>query len=342
MKTSTKVIIRVDPQVNVNYAGFYLYGLYAGYGQKNVRFSNKPFKKLENRVSCFNFTINDKKYCIDFGEETDIKATEYAWCDVYGKVNVNFKQTIDTQYDKIVVLPPFFGIKLWGHIDSFIYAWKSMWKTLFQIFPPTHITRYRKQCRYRVPYEDYNKIPNTKEDYIFHISSVWLNEDWHRKDEVFNESNAFFIKACQSIPEIKFDGGLSMSSKEHCKPSLRNFACEGSFSIKEYLEKTNESLLVFNTPFSNGNNGWKLGEYLALGKTIISTPITNELPAPLVHGEHIHFVENNEEAIKEAILLIKNDATYRQKLEKGAKQYWETYGNPIKILDLLNIKYHSL
>lgn len=70
------------------------------------------------------------------------------------------------------------------------------------------------------------------------MSSLWLNADWDRNDELFNEANARFISACQRIPEIIFDGGLSMSSKEHCNPSLRNFACEGSFSVKDYLEKS--------------------------------------------------------------------------------------------------------
>lgn len=109
------------------------------------------------------------------------------------------------------------------------------------------------------------------------MSSVWLNADWDRNDELFNEANARFISACQRIPEIIFDGGLSMSSKEHCSPSLRNFACEGSFSVKEYLEKTGKSFVVFNASFSNHAHGWKLGEFLALGKALL--PPASQRPA---------------------------------------------------------------
>ena len=49
---------------------------------------------------------------------------------------------------------------------------------------------------------------------------------------------------------------------------------------------------------------WDLGEYLALGKAIISTPLFNDLPAPLTHGINIHFVENDVDSIKEAVSYI--------------------------------------
>ncbi len=331
----TQVI--VDPMVNVNYAGFFILGLFEKFGQKNVLFSNKPFKTLQNRITTLNFVIGDKKYCIDFGETSDVKPTEYDWCNVYGHVNANFDNTPEKYRAKLVSLAPYFGVKLLSHGDSALYAWKNMWKTWLKIWPFTFVQRYRQQCRYRVYYEEYDRKHQVDKNYVFHMSSVWLNADWDRNDEKFNEANARFISACQSISGLTFDGGLSMSSKEHCSPSLRNFACEGSFSVKEYLEKTGKSLVVFNAPFSNHAHGWKLSEYLALGKAIISLSLINDLPEPLVHGENVHFVEDNEASIQEAIQKIISDDSYREKLEKGARAYWEKYGAPVKALGLMGI-----
>lgn len=107
--------------------------------------------------------------------------------------------------------------------------------------------------------------------------------------------------------------------------------------MKAWMEKTKQSILVFNTPAFWNCHGWKLGEYLALGKAIISVPLFNDMPAPLIHGENIHFVENDENKIKEAIELIINNNEYRLKLEKGALAYWEKYGNIIQSLKLLNL-----
>jgi glycosyltransferase involved in cell wall biosynthesis len=90
------------------------------------------------------------------------------------------------------------------------------------------------------------------------------------------------------------------------------------YSYSEYLEKTKKSLFVFNTPAVFECHGWKLGEYMAMGKAIISTPLSNDLPESLKHGENIHFV-NSEEEIKDAIQLLLKDEDYRNKLEKGIK-----------------------
>lgn len=74
-----------------------------------------------------------------------------------------------------------------------------------------------------------------------------------------------------------------------------------------------------------------------MGKCIISTPLSNDLPAPLVHGEHIHYVENTEESMRDAVEYILAHPEYRHKLEAGARAYWEKYGTPEASLKLLGI-----
>ena len=105
-----------------------------------------------------------------------------------------------------------------------------------------------------------------------------------------------------------------------------------------WIEKTKRSALVFNTPAFWDCHGWKLGEYLALGKCIVSTKLSNDLPHPLEHGVNIHFVEKSEESMCEAVEYILTHPDYRHKLEKGAREYWETYGTPEASLKLLGIE----
>lgn len=330
--------VYVDPRVNIDKASFYVQGLNEVFGVENVIFTNKPFSGNEDRIDNLNFVTGGKKYTIDLGETSDVKPSAYAWCDVYAHKNANKAKTPAQFQDKLVALPSSFGIKLYSHKDSALYAWRNMWKTFYKIWPFTFVMRYRKQCRHRALYETYTQGNAVEKNYVFHLSSVWPNDDWFQNDPGFNEANSNFIAACQSIKEINFDGGLSFSEDVHCCPSLLSFKCEGSVSVKEYVEKTKKSVLVFNTPFSNGAHGWKLGEYLALGKAIISLPIVNDLPTPFVHGENIHFVENNEESIKEAILKITSDDGYRTKLEKGALEYWNKYASAAKNIELLGVK----
>lgn len=108
--------------------------------------------------------------------------------------------------------------------------------------------------------------------------------------------------------------------------------------MTEWMKKTKRSVLVFNTPAFWDCHGWKLGEYLAMGKCIVSTRLSNDLPAPLEHGKNIHFVENSQEAMKEAVKYIVDHPDYRMKLEQGAKAYWEAYGTPMASLRLLGVE----
>ena len=77
---------------------------------------------------------------------------------------------------------------------------------------------------------------------------------------------------------------------------------------------------------------------MALGKAILSTPLSNDLPAPLVEGEHIHFVDvTSPTALGDAIRLLLSDKAYRQHLEKNIHRYWCDYGTPQASLRLMGI-----
>ena len=77
---------------------------------------------------------------------------------------------------------------------------------------------------------------------------------------------------------------------------------------------------------------------MALGKAMISTPLNNDLPAPLKHGEHYHLVDNTyEESIREAVVYLLNHPDYCTKLGNNLHQYWNNYGSPEATLNLLGI-----
>jgi hypothetical protein len=103
---------------------------------------------------------------------------------------------------------------------------------------------------------------------------------------------------------------------------------------KDYLVKTKRSAVSFNTPAVWDCHGWKLGEYLALGKAIISTPLSNKMPIPMVHGVNIHFA-NSDEDISNAVVKIFQDDSYRRELELGSRDYFERYISPRAVIERL-------
>ena len=82
-------------------------------------------------------------------------------------------------------------------------------------------------------------------------------------------------------------------------------------------------------------HGWKLGEYLALGKAIISTPILNELPEKLEHGKNIYYVNGDLKEIEEAINRLLNDKNLREHLERGAYSYYKRNVAPLSVITKL-------
>ncbi len=336
----TEIII--DPLVNVNYASFYIYGLEKLFGKKNIHFKSHPFEMLEYRESCLNFIIKQshqiKKYTVDFNDFNSVKQKEYDWCDVYGHVNANFGQTPVELTEKLVSLVPSFGIRIWNKSETFKFALFNVIKIWNKANIRKFLGKYKKQLMDRVEYENYTYDEKyvANPNYVFHLSTLWQNDEWNKNDEQVNLMRYYFISACKKLNELNFEGGLSVDG-ENYNPLFEKVVYKGRISMKEYLDKTKKSLVVFNTPAFWNCNGWKLGEYLALGKAIISTKLVNNLPVPLEHGKNIHFVEGNEEAISEAVLLLMNDSDYRMKLERGAKEYWEENGTPVKSLNLMGI-----
>ena len=75
-----------------------------------------------------------------------------------------------------------------------------------------------------------------------------------------------------------------------------------------------------------------MAEYLCMGKAIISTPLTREMPGGgLIHGRDVHFVESVED-IYNAVVKLKDNPSYRHQLEIGAKAYFDQWLSPEKVI----------
>lgn len=130
--------IIIDPTSRILYASFYIEGLYQVFGKKNVTFSAKYFSDLKRDKEAFAFEhyfafvlINtDKKvtkYIIDFCDPTDINLTAYDWCDYYAKINLDLAHDFNSQ-EKIISIPPSFGIKIWNHPETIYHSISNLIK----------------------------------------------------------------------------------------------------------------------------------------------------------------------------------------------------------------------
>jgi len=338
--------IFIDPRAKISYASYYLYGLYKIYGRKRVRFSMKYFKDLVQKSVIDDFDHYfayiyldggkvSKRIVVDYRDNDTINLPALEWCNTYGKVNYNSKSIrssnipLDSRY-KIIPLGPNFGVKIWTKPESILYftanflkSWRYLPTSLRQFF-----AGYHWQMK-RLPLDKY-LTSNAQDNYIFFISSLY--GDKFKNHTNTNHFRAIFIRACKKNSSIKFDGGLLINRNSGSEWSkYEDIVTNQYIKAREYVERIRKSIVVFNTPALWGCHGWKLGEFLAMGKAIISTSFRNEMPIPLSHGKNIHFI-NADDNLDVILGHFVNNPSYRHDLELGAKAYFEQYLAPDKVV----------
>jgi len=333
----------IDPRIMYNYATFYLLGLERICPKVDVKYDIRPFKDIPYTITeqyrrgmailIVDKSISHKVY-IDFSDRCDIMEAQYDWAHLYCKINV--KEGDLLKFDKLMVIGPSFGVRK-GTIISALFRCMSNMKLAngYMTIPRySYFRDYLYPIYRREQYKKYEKEVNIDDNYIFHASTLWYDKD---TDATTNRYRGDFLQCCKELG-VKIGGGLfyindpvvlkEFPNYANYLERYKDFLYKKRLSMKEYINETKRSFVVFNTPSVAGCHGWKLPEYLCMGKAIISTPLSREMPGKgLVHGENIHIVNSTEE-IREAISLIREDKGYRQKLMQGAKKYYDDYLAP--------------
>jgi hypothetical protein len=316
---------------DIAYSSFYIHGLQQVLGKRNVHYNFNKFPPFKQATLAIIFVSKDKvvkKIAIDFTDGDEYMQDALEWCDVYGKININEKKIPLANYNKVTPIGPGFGIRLINNYSFVILAAINYLKSRKVITNTRwHFSNYLSQFKHRLPLSEYQNTGVNK-NFLFFLSTIWKNEPQT------NRFRANFIEAARSLPNVVFEGGFAPRIKNPV-PGFEAMTVSSRYAFKTYLEKTSASFAVFNTAAVLDCHGWKLGEFLMMGKAIISTPITRLLPAPLIHGQHIHITDGSKEEILIALKMIQENEAYRLLLEKNAFDYYENYVNPTTVINKL-------
>ena len=336
--------IIIDPRVEYRYSSFYRLGLYRLFGSRNISYSVGPFLDLEcNTNEQFGAGMQfilvedngtEHKVFLDIKDVATIEADKYEWADVYGKVNVAPGET--SKYPKLIVTGPEFGLRNRSAIGLGWFGLKNYLKGCRRSDVP--LSRYVQTYVYpyirRRSLKAYERAAAVRPNYVFHASTLWYNEFASTDTNMYRGE---FLKACKQAG-LEIEGGLfyvegeaplkEMPTYPKYKELYKDFIYNHRLSMDAYIEKTKQSVVVFNTPSVCECHGWKLAEYLCMGKAIISTPLKREMPGEgLIHGKNVHFVSSPEE-IYQAVVEINQNRAYREQLEQGARAYYEQWLAP--------------
>lgn len=324
----TKVLphrVIIHPDFDALYYSYYVEGIRQAW--PSARLCYKNFSCPGNRTLMRMIIQAGQAFkvalCAMDSPEIDIAVLE--WADLYGKVNLRYEDYMNAG-SKLCALGPSFAVRSWGILRGLLLTAQSF------IWQPTnanewieHAKQVYRQWRYRLPLNRY--VPSDeKHNYVFFTGSLW------KKEPHTNEARANFVRACRRIAKIQFEGGLA-PRKLNDVPGFDDVSSGKRYNLEEYLTKLARSTVAFNTPGVLSCLGWKLPEFMALGKAIISLPLERLMPAPLEHGVHMHFIKTGRiEEIQEAVELLIYDEKYRKKLAYNARSYFDRWLSPEAVM----------
>lgn len=326
--------VRVHPSFVIPYYSFYLEGLTRLYGAGSIRISRDGLPDSTQYNDGFAFTVEShasthkqlRRIYVSANDLSRYDNVALDWCDRYGMINVDLALQCP---EKVVPIGPSFGIGQWG---SLLGTYRDVAVIFARMrYPPRQLFRRLSAMRTyffeRVP--EHHLVPGiSSNNYIFFVA--W---PWQKHPEV-NPPRARFMRACRAATGVEFEGGFS-PRKRGDMPELGDLTAQRRYHFRDWLNRTQRSALVFNNPAVHGCLGWKLGEFLALGKAIVSLPLTRRMPAPFEHGQHAHFVEDDQAVIEEGVRRVLGDSSYRQRLEHAARRYYVEQLAPERVVSRL-------
>lgn len=342
MKVGVKRII-IDPRSRINYASYYIKGFATVYGWGKIVFDLVTVPEIGDQQDYYRgctVLIEGSegeiyRVFIDSHDSNTVHERFYEWADVYAKINV---RPDDVGREKLLVIGPGFGIRLWNPVKTMLIGVRNLLKCKFSAHFPFSAKTYLLDYAYTfVRRNDISVYATTEmeesKDYVFALSTLWYDAQTY---STTNRYRGTFAKVCKKLYPV-FEGGffyIPSADVARQFPQYREYLEEYKdmlitrrIGMKEYLKKTKLSSIVFNTPSVLGCHGWKLGEFLAMGKAIISTPLNNMMPGEFAAGKH--YIEvNSVEDIASAVSLLKNNEALRQDLKKNAREYYAQYVDP--------------
>jgi len=159
------------------------------------------------------------------------------------------------------------------------------------------------------------------------FTRVWAQQDAPESDPVFldaiNDNRAEIIRALREALGDRFVGGLTASELAHAR--YPDCVVESDTSKLSYLKAMQEGLIGIATTGLHQSTGWKIAEYIAASRCVVSEPLTSCLPDPLREGKNLLTFRSPSECVIACQRLLSdpelansmrrhNAAYYRQRL----------------------------
>ncbi len=228
------------------------------------------------------------------------------------------------------------------HPDKNLIAYAEGFPSKFKYFIKTHgILKkiFNKSFFYTHDFE-YYPIRNQKDRILF-LTRVWdpegsdvLSEEDKIHRAYINTVRARCVEICQQEFGDRFTGGLWMDdySSRHYPSLAIPFSKTNKFSFVKAVKEHN--ICIATTGLFN-SVGWKMAEYVAASRAIISEPLQFEVPGNFEKGKNYFEFETADQLVEKIEFLLKNSDLLVQTM-KNNYHYYQNYLKPdILVLNTL-------
>lgn len=322
LSKTVSMIVRVDPAFDALYSYYYLEGCRMLSPEIRLVFDPRPFTAFKHTKDYLPMVVErhsgeSRNIIIDFGDSKTFRQPLYAWADVYAKVNLTPED--HASHDKMLPLgPASLGVRGSSWISTPWVALSNFLKARKRIPSPSEFFASYKAALRRLRMDGYGQPLVADREFVHFVSTLW------KDDKTANDYRVHFMDAVKRIPELNFEGGFvpradgqTLGYKDYIGPDFE--------PLSMYRKKIGRSFVVFNTPAVKQCHGWKLPEYLAWGKAIISTPPVRMFPEPLVDGEHWLLTDGTTEDIEKKIRRLLSDQALHDRLQRNAREYFDRH-----------------
>lgn len=158
--------------------------------------------------------------------------------------------------------------------------------------------------------------------------------------EKINETRAQCIRALKKEFGGKFFGGFA--NDEYSRSHYRDCVINNKNITRkmEYMTLLKSYPICIATTGLHGSIGWKMAEYVAYSKAIVTEPLLYKVTGNFEIGENYLEFKNPEECIESVIKLL-NDSNLRSNIMMNNYMYYNNYVRPDSIvLNTINTAIH--
>jgi hypothetical protein len=323
------MILKIDPACDAAYAHYYIHGAGMFAPGLRVTFDATPFQAFKHTKDYVPMVLENgsgdiKKIVIDFGDTRTFRKPLYDWSDLYAKVNLTPED--HAEFNKMMPLgPASLGIRIYPKWMIPPVAMRNFLSARKRIPSAADFFSSYKACLRRLTFDGYKHALKADPDYVHFVSTLW------KDDKVANDYRVHFMDAVKRAGGLRFEGGFApRADGQHF--GYDRYIGPAFEPLETYREKIGRSFVVFNTPAVKQCHGWKLPEFMAWGKAIISTPPVRIFPEPMVDGEHWLLTDGSSEDIETKIRLLQSDPLLHARLQTNAKAYFDRYLRPDAVI----------